>query len=76
MLEKSAVTRTAHAISLTLAEGKAMAIRFIFAGCWARAASGHVVCRATKKRDELAPYAMEAALYQDQTSLTTGSTAQ
>src|SRR5882757_1622681 len=28
--------------SLTLAEGKTKAIRFIFAGCCARAASGHV----------------------------------
>src|SRR5882724_3406771 len=30
-------------ISLTLAEGKTIAIRFIFAGCCAWAASGHVV---------------------------------
>src|SRR5215475_3678565 len=29
-------------MSLTLAEGKTIAIRFIFAGCCARAASGHV----------------------------------
>src|SRR5215831_1775305 len=30
-------------MSLTLAEGKTIAIRFIFAGCCARATSGHVV---------------------------------
>jgi len=42
-------------ISLTLAEGKTIAIRFIRAGCYARAASGHAVAAATEKRDELAP---------------------
>src|SRR5215813_6138206 len=35
-------------MSLTLAKGKTIAIRFIFAGCCARAASGHIVAAPPK----------------------------